>query len=81
MCFLLILPAICQGADAGGLSHICFMRSWRGSDQRCQAWRRARLTAGKGQPVEDQAGSNQEPVEPFEQSDEIHRESGELENR
>lgn len=44
-------------------------------------WLRAWLTAGKGQPVEGQAGSNQEPVEPFEQSDEIHRENGELENR
>lgn len=50
------------------------MRSWRGSDQLCQAWCRARLTAGKGHPMGDQADSNQEPVEPFEQSDKIHRE-------
>lgn len=31
----------------------------------CQVWRRARLTAGKGQPVEDQAGSNQGQLSPL----------------
>ena len=70
-----------QGELSGRLLGVCFVRSRRrGSDQQCQAWCRGRLlTAGRWQPMEDHAGSNQNPVDPFEQSDEIHREAHGLE--
>lgn len=63
-----------QGKLSGRLLGVCFVRSQRsGSDQLCQAWRGGRpLTAGRWRPVEDHAGSNQNPVDPFDQSDEAH---------